>query len=79
MTIFLAGCATAPSVSAPPIQRTIPHEANLVPDEVPAPDIGPGDDARVAWKLEEAARIEANHRLRTGRANVRKARLKAVK
>ncbi|NYG46339.1 hypothetical protein GGD67_003810 [Bradyrhizobium sp. IAR9] len=34
-------------------------------------------DARVAWKLEEAARKEANKRLRVSRNNVRNVRLKA--
>lgn len=76
MTTFLAGCVTTGS-NPPPINRTIPHESTLVPDEVPAPNVRPGVDARVAWKLEEAARIEANHRLRVGRSNVRKARIKA--
>ncbi|MGJ4951879.1 hypothetical protein ACQR07_26065 [Bradyrhizobium sp. HKCCYLS20291] len=46
-------------------------------DEVPAPIIKPGDDARVAWRLERAARIQANHRLRVSRSNVRDVRLKA--
>ncbi|WP_316207255.1 hypothetical protein [Bradyrhizobium sp. SZCCHNR3118] len=47
-------------------------------DEVPDPDIKPGDDARVAWRLERSARIEANHRLRVSRSNVRDVRLKAA-
>ncbi|MCP1790908.1 hypothetical protein ACVI1J_006494 [Bradyrhizobium diazoefficiens] len=34
-------------------------------------------DARVAWKLEQAARKEANKRLRISRSNVREVRLKA--
>lgn len=55
----------------------MPHESTLVLDEVPAPNVKPGDDARVAWRLERAARIEANHRLRVSRSNVRNVRLKA--
>ncbi|WP_434904974.1 hypothetical protein [Bradyrhizobium sp. HKCCYLS20291] len=55
----------------------MPHETTLVLDEVPAPIIKPGDDARVAWRLERAARIQANHRLRVSRSNVRDVRLKA--
>lgn len=34
-------------------------------------------DARVGWKLEQAARKEANSRLRISRNNVRKVRIKA--
>lgn len=34
-------------------------------------------DARVAWKMEEEARKEANRRLRISRSNVRNVRLKA--
>jgi hypothetical protein len=44
---------------------------------VPAPKVVPGMDARVAWKLEESARKEANKRLRISRSNVRNVRLKA--
>ncbi|WP_244423238.1 hypothetical protein [Bradyrhizobium sp. ORS 375] len=55
----------------------MPHESTLVLDEVPAPKVVPGMDARVAWKLEQAARKEANHRLRVSRSNVRDVRLKA--
>ncbi|MDX3966181.1 MAG: hypothetical protein QHD01_06215 [Bradyrhizobium sp.] len=55
----------------------MPHESTLVLDEVPAPKVKPGMDARVAWKLEEAARKEANKRLRISRNNVRNVRLKA--
>lgn len=35
----------------------------MVLDPVPVPMIRVGDDARVAWKREEAARQEANARL----------------
>ncbi|MDI2072447.1 hypothetical protein ABIF68_006150 [Bradyrhizobium japonicum] len=55
----------------------MPHESTLVLDEVPAPKTAPGMDARVAWKLEEAARKEANKRLRISRSNVRNVRLNA--
>ncbi|WP_316201607.1 MULTISPECIES: hypothetical protein [unclassified Bradyrhizobium] len=48
-------------------------------DEVPAPNVKPGDDARVAWRLERSARIEANHRLRVSRSNVRKLRIETAK
>ncbi len=57
----------------------MPHESTLVLDEVPAPNVKPGDDARVAWRLERSARIEANHRLRVSRSNVRKLRIETAK
>jgi hypothetical protein len=57
--IFLSGCASLPG----PSSRTLPPESNVVLSPVAAPVIGPGDDARVAWKKEEAAREEANARL----------------
>ncbi len=56
----------------------MPHESALVLDEVPDPNVKPGDDARVAWRLERSARIEANHRLRVSRSNVRDVRMKAA-
>jgi hypothetical protein len=46
-------------------------------DEVPAPKVRVGDDARVAYHKEKAARIEANRRLRISRKNVRDVRTKA--
>lgn len=55
----------------------MPHESTLVLDEVPAPKTAPGMDARVAWRLEEQARKEANMRLRISRSNVHNVRLKA--
>lgn len=77
--IFLAGCTAMPESEAPVAKPSIPHESTLVPDEVPAPDIRPGVDARRAWKMEEAARIEANSRLRIGRSNVRGVRIEYAK
>lgn len=76
--IFLDGCATVPE-SESPANPSLPHESNVVPDEVPAPDTKPGMDARVAWKMEEAARIEANKRLRIGRSNTRNVRVEYAK
>lgn len=76
LTISLAACKTTESVRPAP-DFSVPHESTLVLDEVPAPKVVPGVDARVAWKLEEAARKEANKRLRISRNNVRNVRLKA--
>ncbi len=59
-TVTLGGCQTNGNA---PVNRTLPPAADVVLDPVPAPLIRKGDDARVAWKKEEAARIEANERL----------------
>lgn len=76
LTISLSACKTTESVRPSP-DFSVPHESTLVLDEVPAPKVVPGMDARVAWKLEQAARKEANKRLRISRSNVREVRLKA--
>lgn len=55
--ISLTGCASLQG--EPPVARQLPHESNVVLDPAPKPQIGPGTDARVAWKKEEA-RADAN-------------------
>lgn len=55
----LGGCETFNG----PTNRFLPPESSVVLDPVQAPIIRVGDDARVAWKKEEAARKEANSRL----------------
>ncbi|CCD87467.1 conserved exported protein of unknown function [Bradyrhizobium sp. ORS 285] len=72
----LAACQRTASVRPSP-SFTMSHESALVLDEVPAPRIKPCDNARVAWRWQLAARIEANHRLRVSRSNVRDEGLKA--
>lgn len=56
----LTGCATT---AVAPVERSLPPASNVVLDPVPPPRIRPGDDARVAWKKEEAARKENAARL----------------
>jgi hypothetical protein len=59
LTMILTACGTPGQI----VNRTLPPESSVVLDPVAEPRIRPGDDARVAWKKEEAARIEANARL----------------
>ena len=58
VAVTLGGCVTDRVVS-----RQLPPGDNVVLDPVPAPLVRPGDDARIAWKKEQAARREANGRL----------------
>lgn len=62
--MILGGCVTT---GEPPIERSLPPPSSVVLDPVPVPVIRAGDDARVAWKKEQAARKEANNRLRKSR------------
>jgi len=56
--ITLGGCVTDGVVN-----RQLPPGDNVVLDPVPVPLVRPGDDARIAWRKEQAARREANGRL----------------
>lgn len=56
------------------LKRMLPPESSVVLDPVAAPLIRSGDDARVAWKKEEAARKEANGRLVRSRVIYRSVR-----
>jgi hypothetical protein len=48
--IFLAGCQSGTA----PVNRFLPPESSVVLPPAPKADIKIGDDARVAWKKEEA-------------------------
>ena len=61
MTTFLIGCASLQGEA--PVKRELPHESTVVLDPAPKPRIGPGDDARVAWKKEEARADDNAERL----------------
>lgn len=56
--VTLGGCVTDRVVS-----RQLPPANNVVLDPVPPPVVRAGDDARIAWRKEQAARREANGRL----------------
>lgn len=59
MMIFLTGCASVPG----PSSRSLPPESDVVLSPAAKPAIGPGTDARVAWKKEEARADENAARL----------------
>lgn len=77
-TISLGGCAFDPKYAGA-AKRTLPPEDSVVLRPVVAPIIGPGDDARIAWKKEEAARIENGERLVKSRMIYRGVRKKYAK
>lgn len=63
LTISLAGCATGNA----PLSRSLPPESSVVLDPAPRAGIGVGDDARVAWKKEEARANDNESRLKKSR------------
>lgn len=77
MTISLGGCETFRA--AAPTKRTLPPESNVVLEPAPRPRIRPGDDARVAWKKEEARADENEKRLVRSRQIYRGVRLQYEK
>lgn len=60
LTISLTGCVTD---GVAPVSRQLPPESSVVLDPAPKAKIGPGTDARVAWKKEEARADENASRL----------------
>jgi hypothetical protein len=60
--IFLTGCASLDRARSP-VARQLPPESSVVLDPAPKPRIAPGDDARVAWKKEEARANDNEARL----------------
>lgn len=56
----LGGCATS---AAPPPARELPPPGDVVLDPAPRRPARPGDDARVAWKREEARADDNERRL----------------
>jgi hypothetical protein len=63
---FLSGCQTTGEA---PISRDLPHGSNVVLTPAPKSNIGPGADARVAWKREEARADNNEARLIKSRQN----------
>ncbi|HEY0220031.1 MAG TPA: hypothetical protein VGC26_09755 [Afipia sp.] len=52
---------------AAPVSRQLPSPSSVVLDPAPKADIRPGDDARVAWKKEQARANSNEARLKTSR------------
>lgn len=74
MALALCGCASLDrfrkSELPAPLKVSMPDICELILTPVAMPDVGPKDDARVAFMKDEAALIVANERINGGRACV---------